>query len=106
MSSRWRRFWPGFPEPPSRRPTYLCGSGLAHTSPPSSPRGAGLVAARTRELPRKVAVLLGLIVPLLIGGGELAWWGRTPPSAAVLAVGTGQAILLACSCWATEDDGG
>jgi competence protein ComEC len=56
--------------------------------------GAALVAARTREFPRKAAVLVGLIVPLLIGGGELAWWGRTPPNAAVLAVGSGQAILL------------
>jgi competence protein ComEC len=57
--------------------------------------GAAVIGARTREAPRRLALAVGLIVPLAIGGVELASWGRTPPSANVLAVGGGQAVLLA-----------
>jgi beta-lactamase superfamily II metal-dependent hydrolase len=51
-------------------------------------------------------VAVGLIVPLAIGGAELAASGRTPPSADVLAVGGGQAVLLSGPSGVVLVDGG
>jgi hypothetical protein len=56
--------------------------------------GAAVSAAHTRGRVRRVAVVLGVLVPLAVGGAELAAWARPEPAAAVLAVGQGQAVLL------------
>src|SRR5207237_1112721 len=42
-----------------------------------------------------VAVVVGVLVPLASAGGELVAWARPSSSATVLAVGSGQAVLLA-----------
>jgi competence protein ComEC len=68
--------------------------------------GAAVVGARAHAVPRKWAVAVGLIVPLAIGGAELAASGRTPPSADVLAVGGGQAVLLSGPSGVVLVDGG
>jgi competence protein ComEC len=56
--------------------------------------GGAVIGAHTHGLPRRAALLLGVALPLAIGGIELLAWERPSSSAAVLAVGDGQAILL------------
>jgi competence protein ComEC len=57
--------------------------------------GGAIVAARTEGGARRAALLVGVLVPLTIAGGELAAWARPASSATVLTVGSGQAVLLA-----------
>jgi hypothetical protein len=57
--------------------------------------GAPLVAAHTRRTSRRVAIAVGLVVPLALAGVELVSWARPDPSVDVMAVGDGQAVLLA-----------
>jgi beta-lactamase superfamily II metal-dependent hydrolase len=56
--------------------------------------GGAIVAARSHGPLRRAAVAAGVVVPLAVGGAELAAWARPAPSATVLAVGQGQAVLL------------
>src|SRR5205807_9265886 len=57
---------------------------------------AGVVAAaRTEGRARRVALVVGVLAPLVIAGGELVAWARPASSATVLSVGSGQAALLA-----------
>jgi competence protein ComEC len=56
--------------------------------------GAAIVAGRARGGPRRLAILVGLVVPLAVGGVELINWGRSDPAVDVLSVGNGQAVLL------------
>jgi hypothetical protein len=56
--------------------------------------GGAVVAATTARATRRRAIAVGLMVPVVIVGVELASWGRTEPSAQVMAVGNGQAVLL------------
>jgi competence protein ComEC len=56
--------------------------------------GGGVAAANTRGTVRRAAIVAGVVAPLLVGAAELAAWARPQPSAAVLAVGQGQAVLL------------
>ncbi|MBO0686413.1 MAG: ComEC/Rec2 family competence protein, partial [Candidatus Dormibacteraeota bacterium] len=53
-----------------------------------------VVAARSDGRTRRVALLVGVLVPILIAGGELVAWTRPASVATVLAVGQGQAVLL------------
>jgi competence protein ComEC len=68
--------------------------------------GAALVATRAPAVPRRLVIVVGVVVPLAIGGAELAGWGHKPPSAEVLAVGGGQAVLLAGPSGFVLVDGG
>jgi competence protein ComEC len=55
----------------------------------------GLVAGARAEGRRRAAGLaLAVLAPLALGLGELAAWARASPSASVLAVGDGQAVLI------------
>jgi competence protein ComEC len=54
-----------------------------------------VVAARTDGRRRRAALAAGVLAPLLIAAGELVAWARPASSATVLAVGQGQAVLLA-----------
>jgi len=56
--------------------------------------GGAVAAARTRGPVRRAAIAAGVLVPLAVGGAELAAWARPAPTATVLAVGQGQAVLL------------
>ncbi|HXM55315.1 MAG TPA: ComEC/Rec2 family competence protein, partial [Candidatus Dormibacteraeota bacterium] len=56
--------------------------------------GGAVAAAHSEGRLRRVAVAAGLLVPLAVGGAELAAWSRPAPAATVLAVGAGQAVLL------------
>ncbi|HEX6348334.1 MAG TPA: ComEC/Rec2 family competence protein [Candidatus Dormibacteraeota bacterium] len=56
--------------------------------------GGGLASMRARGGRRALALLLAAATPVVITGAELVAWTRPPPSAAVLAVGDGQAVLL------------
>jgi competence protein ComEC len=68
--------------------------------------GAAIVAGRTRGGTRRLAVLVGLVVPLAIGGVELMSWGRTAPAVHLLSVGNGQAVLLSGTDGYLLADGG
>jgi competence protein ComEC len=57
--------------------------------------GGAIVAMRTEGRARRAALVVGILVPLTIAGGELVAWARPASSATVLAVGSGQAVLLA-----------
>lgn len=54
-----------------------------------------VVAARTGRTSRRAALAVGVLVPVALAGVELVNWGRPDPSADVMAVGGGQAVLLA-----------
>jgi len=56
--------------------------------------GGAVAGVHGRGGVRRAALAAALLVPLAIGGAELAAWARPAPSATVLAVGQGQAILL------------
>jgi hypothetical protein len=56
--------------------------------------GAAVSAAHTHGRLRRMAVAVGVLIPLAVGGAELAVWARPAPAAAVLAIGQGQAVLL------------
>jgi competence protein ComEC len=71
-------------------PGFPAGSGVAYYAAVA----ATVVAARSRGAARAAAVAAGVLVPVAIGIVELAAWSRPAPSAAVLAVGAGQAVLL------------
>lgn len=72
-------------------PALPAGAGVAYYSA----LGGAVAAVRSRGGLRRLAVAAALLVPLAVGGAELAIWGRPDPSATVLAVGQGQAVLLA-----------
>jgi competence protein ComEC len=65
-----------------------------------------VAAARTHGGRRLAAMLLAAAAPLSIVGAELVAWTRPPPSAAILAVGDGQAVLLRGPDGAVLIDGG
>jgi competence protein ComEC len=71
-------------------PAFSVGTGIAYYA---ALAGAA-AAAQTRGRLRLAAIAAGVLVPLAVGGAELAAWARPAPSAAVLAVGSGQAVLL------------
>lgn len=54
----------------------------------------GFAAWRGRGTLRRLAAAAAVAAPLLVGGAELVAWTRPPPSAAVLAVGDGEAVLV------------
>lgn len=83
-------------------PVFSAWSGAAYYGALAGAIGA----ARSSGSLRKAALAAGIAVPLLIGGAELVAWGRPAPSAAVLAVGQGQAILLAGPSGYVLVDGG
>jgi beta-lactamase superfamily II metal-dependent hydrolase len=56
--------------------------------------GGAVAAAHSHGRLRQLAVAAGVLVPLAVGGAELAAWARPAPAVAVLAVGQGQAVLL------------
>ena len=71
-------------------PVFSAWSGVAYYAA----LGGVIGATRSEGSWRKAALAAGIMVPLLIGGAELIAWARPPSSAAVLAVGQGQAVLL------------
>jgi competence protein ComEC len=71
-------------------PAFPAGSGVAYYAA----LGGAIAAARTRGSLRRVAIAAGVVVPIAVGGAELAAWARPAPAATVLAVGQGQAVLL------------
>jgi competence protein ComEC len=71
-------------------PAFPPGSGVAYYAA----LGGAVVAARTHGSLRRAAIAAGVLVPLAVGGAELASWARPAPTATVLAVGQGQAVLL------------
>ena len=56
--------------------------------------GAAVVAPRSSGRARRTALVAGVVLPLLVAGGEMVHWSRPDTSATVLAVGQGQAVLL------------
>jgi competence protein ComEC len=71
-------------------PAFPPGTALAYYAA----LGGAIGAARTHGPLRKVAIAAGVVVPLAVGGAELAAWARPAPTATVLAIGQGQAVLL------------
>jgi len=71
-------------------PALPAGSGFAYYAA----LGGAIAATRTRAGLRRAAIAVGVLVPMAVGGAELAAWARPSPAAAVLAVGHGQAVLL------------
>jgi competence protein ComEC len=71
-------------------PAFPPGSGVAYYAA----LGGAIAAARTRGSLRRAALAAGVLVPLAVGGAELAAWARPAAAATVLAVGQGQAVLL------------
>jgi len=71
-------------------PAFPPGSGVAYYAA----LGGAITAARTHGRLRGAAIAAGVVVPLAVGGAELAAWARPEPTATVLAVGQGQAVLL------------
>jgi competence protein ComEC len=71
-------------------PAFPPGSGVAYYAA----LGGAIVAARSQGPLRGAAIAAGVLVPLAVGGAELAAWARPASAAAVLAVGQGQAVLL------------
>ncbi len=56
---------------------------------------AGMIAAaRTEGGQRRVALMVGIVAPLLVAGGELAAWTLPDSSVRVLAIGDGQGVLM------------
>jgi competence protein ComEC len=68
--------------------------------------GGAIAALRSRGRTRAAAAALAVGIPVLIGAGEVAASGAGPPSATVLAVGEGQAVLLSGPAGAILIDGG
>ncbi|MGI8563951.1 MAG: ComEC/Rec2 family competence protein [Candidatus Dormibacter sp.] len=68
--------------------------------------GAALVAQRSGGRTRRGALVAGVVLPLLVAGGEVVQWSRPDTSATVLAVGQGQAVLLSGSGGRVLIDGG
>jgi competence protein ComEC len=56
--------------------------------------GSALATRRASGPGRRTAVVVGVVIPTLIGVAELAGWARPSPSVAVMAVGEGQAVLV------------
>lgn len=54
-----------------------------------------VIAARTAGTKRRAAIAAGVLIPVALAGVELVNWARPDPSAVVMAVGNGQAIVLA-----------
>jgi ComEC/Rec2-related protein len=68
--------------------------------------GGALVATHTERTPRRVAVAIAVLGPLLVTLVEVGVWTHPAPSATVLAVGAGQAVLLQGSSGVVLVDGG
>jgi hypothetical protein len=71
-------------------PAFPAESGAAYYSA----LGGAVAAAHAKGAARRVALAAAVLVPLAVGGAELLAWARPAPAAAVLAIGTGQAVLL------------
>jgi competence protein ComEC len=67
----------------------------------------GVVGALTTDGRRRAAsIALAILLPALLGGGELTAWLRSSPSADVLDVGDGQAVLVTGPAGHVLIDGG
>jgi hypothetical protein len=53
-----------------------------------------IAAWRGRGRLRRLGAVVAMLAPLLVGAAELTAWTRPPPTAAVLAIGDGEAILV------------
>lgn len=71
-------------------PVFTAWSGVAYYAA----LGGVIGAAKSEGSLRRTALAVGIMVPLLVGCAELIAWARPASSAAVLAVGQGQAVLL------------
>jgi len=56
--------------------------------------GPGIAALKGHGNRRRVALLVGVVGPVVISCGAMVAWANQPPQASVLAVGSGQAVLL------------
>jgi competence protein ComEC len=56
--------------------------------------GPGIAALRGHGHRRRVALVVGVVAPGVISIGAMVAWGHEPAQASVLAVGSGQAVLL------------
>ena len=56
--------------------------------------GPGIAALRGHGQRRRVALLVGVVAPVIISFGAMVAWANEPEQASVLAVGSGQAVLL------------
>ena len=56
--------------------------------------GPGIAALRGHGRRRRVALLVGVVAPVVISIGAMVAWAHEPGQASVLAVGSGQAVLL------------
>ncbi|MFZ0215485.1 MAG: ComEC/Rec2 family competence protein, partial [Candidatus Dormiibacterota bacterium] len=68
--------------------------------------GAGLVAVHTERTPRRAAIAVAVLGPLLVTFVEVGIWTHPSPAATVLAVGAGQAVLLRGPSGVVLVDGG
>jgi competence protein ComEC len=56
--------------------------------------GPGIAALRGHGHRRRVALVVGVVAPVVISLGAMVTWAHEPAQASVLAVGSGQAVLL------------
>src|SRR5256714_10046257 len=56
--------------------------------------GPGIAALRERGNRRRIALLVGVVGPVVISLGAMVAWAHQPPQASVLAVGSGQTAVL------------
>jgi len=56
--------------------------------------GPAIAALKGRGNRRRAALLVGVVGPVLISAGAMVTWANEPSQASVLAVGSGQAVLL------------
>ena len=68
--------------------------------------GPAIAGAHAHGAPRKAAFVVAVGAPVVISVGALLLWASSPPQAAVLNVGDGQAVLLRSSQGAFLIDGG
>jgi competence protein ComEC len=83
-------------------PTFPAWLGLAYYSA----LGPAIAGAHARGPHRKAALAAAVIAPLVISATALGAWASSPPQAAVLDVGDGQAVLLRGPHGAVLIDGG
>ncbi|HEV2215987.1 MAG TPA: ComEC/Rec2 family competence protein [Candidatus Dormibacteraeota bacterium] len=56
--------------------------------------GPGIAALRGHGRQRRIALMAGVVAPIVISLGAMVAWAGEPAQASVLAVGSGQAVLL------------
>ena len=83
-------------------PAFPAGAGAAYYAS----LAAAITAVRSTGGARRLAIAAGILAPLALGTFELSTWARPAPTAAVLAVGGGQAVLLNGPGGAVLVDGG